>query len=141
MRFSHRNFFVMNYRHPFSRHRLALFVFVSLAFTLSSVRSGFAKHDPLRNDPPPQGIDFSVVVYDGTNHQPLELARVGIYHGSALVKGKVTDPEGRAHFTDMDPGVYKILVWSVGYNTYADSTFRIDEAHTFDSITMFETGK
>ncbi len=92
------------------------------------------------------GIDFSVVIYDGTNHGPLELARVGIYHHTdghayALVQGKVTSLEGRTHFIDMKPGIYKIVVWSVGYNTYLDSTLRIDETHTFDSITMSESGK
>lgn len=144
MLFSIESFLTMNYRFYYSRFRSVFFVFFFFVSAISLAQTGFAKISSdslLHASPVPQGIDYSVVIYDGTNQQPLELARVGIYHGSALVKGKVTDMEGRAHFTDMDPGVYRIVVWSVGYNTFVDSTLRIDKAHTFDSITMFETGK
>ncbi len=130
---------VMQYSDFFVRHRVALFSFLffllltGLTILLSKAASAKTK--------PPQGVDFSVVIYDGTNDQPLELARVGIYDTNGLVKGKVTDPEGRAHFVDMDPGIYRIVVWSVGYNTYVDSTLPIDFGHTFDSISLFETSK
>src|SRR6476661_1592337 len=67
-------------------------------------------------DPPPEGINFTVVVYDGTNNNPLELARVALYRGSTLIKGKVTNTQGRAIFSDVTPGKYRLLVRSVGYN-------------------------
>lgn len=132
----------MNYPYFLRRFRLSLraighsLAFASLAFMLPLSQKGFAK-----GDPPPQGVDYSVVVYDGTNQQPLELARVALYRGTALVKGKVSDPEGRARFTDIVPGTYRLVVRSVGYNDYDDSTLAINESHTFDSVTLFESGK
>ncbi len=138
----------MNYTDFFGRHRTALlFLFflllAGLTFFLSrtvSAKTPAADTNGAATKPP-QGIDFRVVVYDGTNNQPIELARVGIYNAVGLVQGKVSDPEGRAHFTDIDPGIYRMVVWSVGYNTYVDSALAIDEGHTFDSITLFETTK
>jgi len=86
-------------------------------------------------------VSFTVVVYDGTNNLPLELARVALYRGSSLVAGKVTNPQGRAVFRDVTPGRYRLLVRSVGYNAFTDSLLTIDKSHTFDSVTLFETSQ
>lgn len=94
----------------------------------------------VRASDPQGGVSFTVVVYDGTNDLPLELARVALYRGGSFVKGKVTNPQGRAVFTDIAPGRYRLLVRSVGYIDYSDSALLIDEAHTIDSISIFETG-
>ena len=123
----------------FQRHRVAgialycsLFL-IGLTFLVAKIAEAKTK--------PPQGVDLSVVVFDGTNHQPIEMSRVGIYDSSGLVKGNVTDAEGRAHFTDMDTGTFRMVIWSVGYNTYTDSSLHIDFAHAQDTITLFETSK
>ncbi|MDP4242982.1 MAG: hypothetical protein Q8921_09625 [Bacteroidota bacterium] len=84
-------------------------------------------------------MPYSVVVYDGTNQLPLELARVALYRGAMFVKGKVTNPEGRALFIDLKPGRYRLVVRSVGYNEFSD-TVLIDKTHTMDSVQLFETG-
>ncbi|HET6401663.1 MAG TPA: carboxypeptidase regulatory-like domain-containing protein [Candidatus Kapabacteria bacterium] len=132
----------MYYSDFFRRHKLALvaFLFFLIATAITLICSRPASAKPVKTEPP-QGIDFSVLVYDGTNQQPLDLARVALYRGTALVRGHVTDLEGHAHFTDVIPGTYRLVVRSVGYNDYEDSTLVIDESHTFDSITLFESGK
>jgi hypothetical protein len=81
------------------------------------------------------------VVYDGTNQTPVDLARVALYHSSTFIRGRVTNPEGRTTFSDIEPGTYRIVVRSVGYNDYDDSSVVIDDSHTFDSVTLFESGK
>ncbi|HWF45183.1 MAG TPA: hypothetical protein VG537_11120 [Candidatus Kapabacteria bacterium] len=112
--------------------------FIASAFSSSESLAHRAK---IRTDPPPpQGTPFTVVVYDGTNNLPLELARVALYRGSSLVIGKVTNPEGRAIFSDITPGWYRLVVRSVGYNPVIDS-IPIDASHTFDSVTLFEESK
>jgi len=88
--------------------------------------------------PPGQGVTFTVVVYDGTNNLPLELARVALYRGATFVKGKVTNPEGKAVFTDVVPGTYKMVVRAVACNDATD-TIIIDKTHIFDSVTLSET--
>ena len=96
-----------------------------------------AGKDPKNADP--QGINFTVVVYDRTNAIPLELARVGLYRGSTLIHGKVTNAEGRAEFTEITPGKYRMVVRSVGYSPFEDTAVLIDKEHTFDSVTLTET--
>ncbi len=127
----------MNYCQLFSRHRLAFLAFFSIAISLFCSDTLLAKRDKI---PPTQGITYTVVVYDGTNHLPLELARVGLYRGSSFVKGKVTNPEGRAVFTDAVAGKYTLVVRTVGYNDVTD-TILIDKTHIFDSVTLSETGE
>jgi hypothetical protein len=112
---------------------------LSLLFT--SVSFAHPGKVPAGGPPAPvAGVSFTVVVYDGTNNLPLELARVALYRGTSLVKGKVTNPRGRAVFTDVTPGRYRLIVHSVGYNEFTDSIL-VDKSHTFDSVTMFETGQ
>jgi hypothetical protein len=117
------------------------FAFIGVLFFIASgLTSGeaLAHHAKSRTGPPPpQGISFTVVVYDGTNNLPLELARVALYRGSSLVIGRVTNLEGRAILTDVTPGWYRLVVRSVGYNPVIDS-IPIDASHTFDSVTLFE---
>jgi len=121
-------------------HAWASFVFFFLiGFSRLATAHTAIDSGETRNDPPPQGITYTVVVYDGANQEPLELARVALYRGASLVRGHVTNPEGRAVFTDVVPGAYRLVVRSVGYNDYIDSNKTIDENHTFDSITLFET--
>jgi hypothetical protein len=121
----------MNYCQLFSRVSLLLLLFLS--FTISSAL--YAKH---HNAPPLQGINFTVVVYDSINNQPIDLARVALYRGSTFIRGQVTNAEGRARFTDLVAGRYKLLVRSVGYNDFID-TISIDTGHTFDSVVLAET--
>lgn len=113
----------------------AISFYIGFAFLLSAGSAFSRVPDP----PPEEGIQFVVIVHDGTNHLPLELARVALYHGSTLVKGKVTNPEGRAVFVDMKPGRYHLLIRSVGYTDFND-TILIDHLHRFDSVQLFETG-
>jgi len=131
--FARRNFSVAQ--------NLGFFLFIVSLFAFSPdssfSRNKHSKKDP---NPPPQGITYTVVVYDGSNQVPLELARVALYRGSSLVRGKVTNPEGRAVFTDVIPGNYNLLVRSVGYDDHLD-TIPVDQSHTFDSVTLYEVGK
>ncbi len=123
--------------HDASHAHLAMLAFLFLTISLSFSTSLIAKQHKLS---PPQGITYTVVVYDGSNNLPLELARVGLYRGSTFVKGKVTNPEGRAVFTDVVAGSYKMVVRAVGYNDFMDSIL-IDQTHTFDSVTLTETSE
>ncbi len=91
-----------------------------------------------RKHTPQQGITFTVIVTDSTNGQPLSFARVGLYHGSALIRGQVTNPEGRAVFIDVVSGNYKLVVHYVGFNDFVDNIV-IDTARRFDSISLSET--
>jgi hypothetical protein len=109
-------------------------VFVASVLSVLPNRSTFAK-----TDSPQEGTTFTVVVYDGTNNLPLELARVALYRGKTLLKGKVTNPQGRAVFSDIAIGRYRLLVHAVGYNDLNDSIL-IDETHTYDSVQLLETG-
>ena len=119
----------------FSRYRLAFLAFLSFAISLFCSNTLLAKRHKV---PPQEGMNYTVVVYDSTNAQPLDLARVALYRGSSLVRGKVTNPECRAVFTDLVAGSYKLIVRSVGYNDFTDNVL-IDTAHTFDSVVLIET--
>ncbi len=114
-----------------------VFAFFSIAISLFFSNSLSAKHHTL---PPPQGINFTVVVYDSANVQPIELARVALYRGASFIRGKVTNPEGRAVFTDVVAGPYRVVIRAVGYNDHED-TIQIDPMHIFDSVTLAETSE
>src|SRR5438045_2501176 len=90
---------------------------------------------------PQGGASFTVVVYDGTTDLPVELAKVGLYRGKTLVKGKVTNSQGRVTFLDLTPAVYRLVVRSVGYIEFVDSAVTIDSLHGFDSITLVERSR
>jgi hypothetical protein len=117
----------------------SFFVLIVSCFVFSP-NSSFSRSKHKKKTAPPQGITYTVVVYDGTNQVPLELARVALYRGAALVRGKVTNAEGRAVFIDIKPGNYRLIARSVGYDDYSDS-IQIDQSHVFDSVTLFEVGK
>src|SRR5690348_1860034 len=130
------NFMILSFwlvRVPNLRMILSLLIGLILFTNTASA----TKVDPPKPGSPEEGANFTVVVYDGTNSLPLELARVALYRGPALVRGKVTNPQGRAVFTDITPGYYRLVVRSVGYNPFSDSVL-IDASHSFDSVTLFE---
>ena len=128
-----------------NQRRLASAFSYFLASVLLCISTSIFAHGSETANPiittPSEGIPLTVVVYDGANNGPLELARVALYRGSALVKGKVTNPQGRAVFSDLLPGRYRLVVRSVGYDPFDDSNLTIDASHIFDSVTLFEVGK
>ncbi len=127
----------MNSYQFFSRHRLAIFAFLFIAISLSLTTTLLAKR---HKHVEAEGINFTVAVHDGTNDEPLELARVALYRGAVRVYGRVTNAEGHTTFTDIVAGPYQLVVRSVGYDDHLDSIV-IDSSHTFDSVTLYETGK
>lgn len=88
---------------------------------------------------PRDGIPFAVVVIDAQNKTALELVRVTIRRGKAMVGAKATDISGRARFDDITPGPYQIYVHRVGYHDAADS-MTVDAKHTVDTIALSEIG-
>ncbi len=114
------------------------FVHVILGLILAS--STLFAHGTVKVIEPGSNVQFTVVVFDGSNNAPLELARVALYRGTSLVKGKVTNPRGRAVFMDVVPGRYRIVARYVGYTDFSD-TIQIDKSHAFDSITLFEANQ
>src|ERR1035441_4717037 len=111
---AHRNFRVAR------NFGFLVFIVSCFAFAPNCSYSG-SYHKKKNLNPPIQGITYTVVVYDSANHLPIDLARVGLYRGSTFVKGKVTNPEGRAVFTDVVAGSYRMVARAVGYNEFTDS--------------------
>jgi outer membrane receptor protein involved in Fe transport len=72
---------------------------------------------------------FTVVVLDSEGHTPLQLARVALMRGTALVQGHVTDPSGQAVFHDVQ-GSYTLVVRSVGYKAYTAPVTILDQSLT-----------
>lgn len=116
---------------------LLAFILIVISLLISNALLAKTHHKHV----PAEGINFTVAVHDGTNDQPLDLARVSLYRGSAFIRGQVTNPAGRTTFADVIPGTYRLVVRSVGYDDFNDSSVVIDKEHTFDSVTLYEIGK
>ena len=84
---------------------------------------------------PDEGVPFAVIVYDGAQNTPLQLARVTLRRNGVFVAGAVTDISGRADFRDVQPGWYRLSVRYVDYTDFADSIL-IDNLHPTDSVSM-----
>jgi hypothetical protein len=135
--FTRRKFLnIMNSCQFFGQRRLPCLAFVFLSVSLLFSNPLSAKSH--RKHAPQQGVTFTVVVSDSANSQPLSFARVALYRGSALIRGQVTNPEGRAVFTDVVAGNYKLVVHYVGYNDFVDNII-VDTSHTFDAVILTET--
>src|SRR5947207_13487991 len=76
-----------------------------------------------------KGHNFTVTVYDQGSGAPLELVRVLLKRGEALLRVESTNPSGRAVFRDVESGNYTLGTRRLGYVEYADSVL-IDETHT-----------
>ena len=80
---------------------------------------------------------FTVTVLDKKDSQPLQLVNVMLEQNNTLVKGATTNPAGRAQFSDVEIGTYKIIAHYLGYEDYID-TIAIDKEHTSLKIEMSE---
>lgn len=82
---------------------------------------------------PEEGVSFTVIVSDSIQQTPLQLARITLRKKGSLVAGKVTDPTGRAVFSDVNPGWYTLNIRFVDYIDFSDSVL-IDNIHTSKNI-------
>ncbi|MDP4235488.1 MAG: hypothetical protein Q8919_03465, partial [Bacteroidota bacterium] len=113
----------------FSRKGFVFFVFLVLLVGVFS--NAFSTTLPI------EGVSYSVVVIDSTQDTPLQLARVSLRKNGALVVGKITDPTGRATFSDIKPGWYIISVQLVDYVSYSDSIL-IDKFNSTKTVYLRE---
>jgi hypothetical protein len=78
---------------------------------------------------------FKVYVLDAGTRTPMELARVVLRRGKAIIGTTVTNPAGMAQFIDIDEGWYRLSVHLVGYQDFFDSVL-VDDQHTVDSVSL-----
>jgi outer membrane receptor protein involved in Fe transport len=73
-------------------------------------------------------IHFIVTVLDKKDSQPLQLVNVMLEKDNAIVYGSVTNPAGKAFFTDVEVGSYILVTHYLGYEDYSDS-ITVDRQH------------
>src|SRR5271169_627173 len=107
-----------------------ILIFLNLFFIIGAT---FATEN--KNDPPSTGGDehLKIYVYDSDLKTPMELARVVLRRGKAVVAQNVTNPRGLVEFIDIHEGWYNISVHFIDYNDFFDSIL-VDDQHSFDSI-------
>jgi len=87
-----------------------------------------------KNGPPGGGDEhLKIFVYDADLKTPMELARVVLRRGKAVVAQNVTNPRGLVEFIDIHEGWYNISVHFIDYNDFYDS-IQVDDQHSVDSI-------
>ena len=82
-------------------------------------------------------MQVQVLVVDGDQKVPIELARVVLESHGQFVAQDVTNPSGSLRFRDIEPGAYRLTVWFMGYSTYTDS-IRVDQTHTSFHIALHQ---
>lgn len=75
-----------------------------------------------------EATHLTVLVLDKKDSQPLQLVNVMLERDNSLVAGAVTTPSGKAHFTDIALGTYKLVTYYVGYENYS-KLITIDKLH------------
>ncbi len=85
----------------------------------------------------PEGLAYTVLVFDVGINVPLERVRVILRQGQKLIGEKVTDLTGLARFQDIEGGQYAVTAHLVGYTDVSLSTL-ISESHTSDSLFLKE---
>jgi hypothetical protein len=86
-----------------------------------------------------RGVHFRVSVFDADGKVPIELARIVVTRNGKFVSQTATNPVGLARFIDIEPGIYIVQAWFVGYRTFSDST-RIDKDHGSIEILLHASG-
>jgi hypothetical protein len=84
---------------------------------------------------PEERVSFTIVVLDSVQNTPLQLARITLRRNGVFIGGKVTDPTGRAVFTDLNSGWYAVIIHSVDYLEYRDSLL-IDNSHNERTVRL-----
>jgi len=75
-----------------------------------------------------EATHITVLVLDKKDSQPLQLVNVMLERENTIMAGAVTKPSGKAYFTDIAVGSYKLVTYYVGYETYS-KTVTIDKTH------------
>ncbi len=82
-------------------------------------------------------IHLTVTVLDKKDSQPLQLVNVMLERDNAIAYGAVTNPAGKAFFTDVEVGPYILVVHYLGYQDYSDSV-TIDRQHDHYKVAISE---
>jgi hypothetical protein len=114
-----------------------MFYKTSFFFVFFFVYFFFCANNSSAKVTPDEGVSFTLVVIDSLQNTPLQLARVTLRKNGAFVAGKVTNPSGRALFSDVNPGWYTINIKLVDYVDFSDSIL-IDNTHTTRTINLRE---
>jgi len=85
------------------------------------------------------GVQARVLVIDADQKFPIELARVVLRRNGRFVAQDATNPAGLVRFRDLEPGMYNVSAWFVGYKTYTDSIL-IDESHSSYTFALHSEG-
>ena len=111
--------------------RRAIVVLMNLILTATVLLASDRRNDK----PASAGGDehLKIYVYDSDLHTPMELVRVVLRRGKAVVAEKVTSPRGLAEFIDIQEGWYNISAHFIDYNDFFDSIL-VDDQHSVDSI-------
>ena len=86
-----------------------------------------------------RGVHIRVSVFDADGKVPIELARIVLKRNGKFVGEAATNPAGQARFIDIEPGIYVLQVWFVGYQTYSDSV-HIDNNNASMEVQLHATG-
>jgi len=108
--------------------------FVLLFYALNS--NAAETHGPA---PTEHGVQARFTVLDADGKIPMELAHVVLRRDGKFVAQNATNPAGLIRFRDIEPGLYNVSAWFVGYDTYADSML-IDETHSTFTIVLHSAG-
>ena len=85
------------------------------------------------------GMQVRILVTDADQKFPIELARVVLRRNGRFIAQDATNPAGLVRFRDLEPGLYNVSAWFVGYKTFSDSIF-IDETHSSFTFALHSEG-
>ncbi len=77
------------------------------------------------------GIDCRIVVYDSNEKIPIGLARIVLQRGKMVIAQEATNTAGQVWFRDIQPGMYMLTAWFVGYQMFTDSILINKDQTTF----------
>ncbi len=112
-----------------------IFLFIIIIFL-----SGYTTAKNFNNQqdkPKGKATHFTVTVLDKKNSHPLQLVNVILERENTIIAGAVTNPAGKALFSDIEEGTYKIITHYLGYQDYSD-TITIDSKHNYYKIEISE---
>ncbi len=115
-------------------------IYPTITFLIIILLSVYTQAKNFKNNtdkPKGETTHFTVTVTDKKNSQPLQLVNVILEKNNTIVAGAVTNPVGKASFSDIEIGTYKIITHYLGYEDYSN-IITIDRKHNSYKIEISE---
>ena len=129
-----KQYFFINRKHDFIFIKSIFLLAVLFAFTGYSYSNGLDKN--LRSSKV-EKTHFTVTVLDKKTSQPLQLVNVILERENSIIATSVTNPTGKALFSDVEIGSYKLITHYIGYQDYSVEV-TIDRDHNNYKVEISE---